>query len=80
MTEALSVLLKYCFNDLKVNRVGALTNLKNEKSISILSKFGFEKEGVLREYVYCNGKFDDQLSLSLLLKQYIVKKKEDRYE
>lgn len=71
MFEALKELIEYCFEKLKVNRIEALTHLQNDRSINILSRYGFKREGILREYVYCRGKFDDQLSFSLLKKEWV---------
>jgi len=72
MSEALKVLIEYCFINLEVNRIDALTHLENIRSINALNKFGFKQEGILREYVYCGGRFDDQLSLSLLNREWIA--------
>ena len=70
MTEALKTLIGFCFDILKVNRIDALTHPENNRSIKLLTKYGFQKEGILREYVCHGGKFDDQLSLSLLKREW----------
>lgn len=73
MTEALKALIDFCFDNLKVNRIEALVHPENSRSIKLLTKYGFREEGILREYVCRGGRFDDQLSLSLLKREWLVK-------
>ena len=55
-SEALEQVLEYGFQDMKLNRIGAVVFLKNEASSQLLRKQGFEKEGILRNYMCQNGK------------------------
>lgn len=61
-SEALKSVLTYSFDELNLNRIGAITFLENIASIGLLQKHGFQKEGVLRSYLFQNGQsFDGQL-------------------
>lgn len=70
MTEAVSFVLNYGFNIMKLNRVEAFAEPNNIASIKTLTKFGFEKEGYCKEHYYENGVFDDSVLLALLRKNY----------
>lgn len=65
-TEAVSKVISYGFNELDLTRIGAVVFLENEGSSDLLTKFGFEKEGVLRNYMYQNGVAYDTNVYSLL--------------
>lgn len=54
-SEAISEVLSYGFEELGLTRVGAIVFKENKASNKLLMKMGFEKEGVLRDYMYQNG-------------------------
>ncbi len=66
MTEALEAVLKYGFTDLKLHRVEALIAAENEPSLRLLLRYGFSKEGTMREDYVVNGKNEDSDCYSLL--------------
>ncbi|MFJ8413624.1 GNAT family N-acetyltransferase [Bacillus paramycoides] len=51
-TEAVSEVISYGFRTLHLKRIGAIVFLENEASSKVLIKLGFEKEGVLKNYMY----------------------------
>lgn len=53
---------------MELTRIGVVVFTENEASIKLLTKIGFQKEGVLREYMYQNGKSHDTYVYSLLQK------------
>ncbi|WP_010676584.1 GNAT family N-acetyltransferase [Bacillus timonensis] len=65
-TEAIQKVVSYGFNELGLARIGAIVFLENEASNDLLSKLGFEKEGILRNYMYQNGASYDTNVYSLL--------------
>ncbi|MFS0672162.1 GNAT family N-acetyltransferase [Ornithinibacillus sp. 179-J 7C1 HS] len=65
-SEALRAVLAYGFESLDIQRVQALIEPPNLASIHLVEKHGFHREGLLRQYEYGNGKFDDLLMYSLL--------------
>lgn len=64
--EAVSKVIQYGFNGLELTRIGAVVFLENEASNTLLTKVGFEKEGVLRNYMYQNGEPHDTYVYSIL--------------
>lgn len=67
-TEALAAILRYGFAHLKVQRIEALIEPPNIPSQKLVEKQGFMREGLLRNYEFTGGKFDD-LYMYALLKQ-----------
>jgi ribosomal-protein-alanine N-acetyltransferase len=54
-TEAVSKVISYGFRELELTRIGAVVFIENMASNKLLTKLGFEKEGILRNYMYQNG-------------------------
>lgn len=69
-SEALAAIIKYGFEEMMLNRIEALIEPENAASIKIIENFSFLQEGLLREYEYGAGKFDDLYMYSLLRKEY----------
>ncbi|MCM3399787.1 GNAT family N-acetyltransferase [Oceanobacillus profundus] len=65
-SEALGAVLAYGFEQLKLQRIQALIEPPNIASIKLAEKQGFVREGLLRNYEYTCGKFDDMYMYSLL--------------
>ena len=65
-TEAVSTVISYGFNNLNLTRIGAVVFLENESSNHLLTKLGFKKEGVLKNYMYQNDVPHDTNVYSLL--------------
>jgi [ribosomal protein S5]-alanine N-acetyltransferase len=49
-----------------LTRIGAVVFIENEASYKLLSKVGFLKEGILREYIYQSGQAHDTFVYSIL--------------
>ena len=59
------VLIKsIAFNHLHLNRLEAYIAMQNERSISMFKKCNFEEEGVLKNYLKIDGKFQDAVLLA----------------
>lgn len=54
-SEAISEVISYGFASLGLTRIGAVVFTQNKASNRLLVKKGFQKEGVLRQYMYQNG-------------------------
>ncbi len=52
MSEVLNTILPFGFDQLHLHRIQAWTHPDNATSAHLLEKFGFKKEGTLREYIY----------------------------
>jgi len=70
MTEAVRALLTYGFREMELNRIRATVVTANVASANLLEKLSFQKEGLLREAQFVNGKFDDLFSYALLGKDW----------
>lgn len=64
--EAISEVIQYGFNELDLTRIGAVVFMENEASIKLLTKAGFEKEGILRGFMYQNGEAYDTYVYSII--------------
>ena len=70
MTEALSAVLRYGFEEMELNRIQAIIDSKNTRSMRLVHRLGFTREGVLRQRSYFNGQFRDDVCFSLLKKEW----------
>jgi [ribosomal protein S5]-alanine N-acetyltransferase len=71
MTEALSAILHFGFQELGLNRIEAVVMPENSASVKLLEKLGFHNEGLLREYENWGNKgFTDLYMLSILQKSW----------
>jgi RimJ/RimL family protein N-acetyltransferase len=66
MGEALAAVLRYAFQDLDLNRVHAHHMVRNPTSRRVLSRLGFEVEGILRQRVRKWGLSEDVVLQALL--------------
>ena len=64
--EAVSEIVSYGFEHMGLTRIGAVVFIENEASNKLLTKFGFQQEGILREYIYQNGQAHDTFVYSIL--------------
>jgi ribosomal-protein-alanine N-acetyltransferase len=71
MTEALSAILNYGFVDLGLHRVEATPLVNNGRSRELLCKLGFRHEGLLRQRVFFEDRYEDQLYLGLLKQEWL---------
>lgn len=68
---AIKMILEHAFNDLQLNRVEVKVLESNTNAISIYKKVGFIQEGVLRQSVYKEGRFQNQVIMSILKEKHI---------
>lgn len=69
-TEIVEKIIEYAFVKMNFHRLEAEVIETNITSIKLIEKFGFRKEGVLREAKYQNGKFIDIYRYGLLKTEY----------
>lgn len=74
-SETLEKIIKYGFDVMELNRIEAFTVPEAFRSINLLKKLGFKKEGTLREYGYWNNCYWDENIYSLLKKDWKENKK-----
>ena len=73
MTEALDLLLQFCFDDLQLHRVEAACLSQNEASRRLLDRAGFEQEGVARKLLQINGEWHDHLLFAMLAESFTAR-------
>ena len=66
MLAALQVAIPYVYGGLQLHRIEAACIPENWKSVRLLEKAGFEREGLLRKYLKINGEWRDHLMFSRL--------------
>lgn len=69
-TEAIRLLLDFCFNRLGLNKVELEVREYNKKAIKCYEKCGFEVEGVFKEDIFIGGKFSDTYRMGILKKDW----------
>ena len=70
MHEALAAVLNYAFTDLNLHRIEADVDPRNAASVRALERFGFQREGYLRERWHVNGEIQDALFYGLLKRDW----------
>lgn len=66
MFAALGMVIEYIFSELRLHRIEAACIPENHRSIRLLEKSGFKREGLLRAYLKINGRWQDHVMFSLL--------------
>lgn len=72
MPEALRAVIGFGFETLGVNRIEAEVMSGNVSSERVLTKLGFQKEGLLRQWMFWNEQHYDMTLFSLLRCEYIL--------
>jgi RimJ/RimL family protein N-acetyltransferase len=65
-TEALKLIVDYGFKVLNPNRIELTVFDFNERSFKCYKKIGFKEEGTLRQKRYKNGRYCDEIVMSIL--------------
>lgn len=66
MYEALTIIIDFAFNELKLHRLEAGVMPSNKASYQLLERCGFIREGLLRKNVHINGQWEDHYIYGLL--------------
>ena len=66
MTDALAGALPFAFEGLRLHRVSAAVLKHNTASRRVLEKVGFTEEGMARQYLRINGKWQDHVLYGML--------------
>jgi len=66
MTKALSGIIRFAFDELKLHRLEAACMPTNQASIRVLERNGFQREGLARRYLKINGVWQDHLVYATL--------------
>lgn len=69
-TEAIDLVLNFVFEELCLNRLQLEVYSYNLRGIKAYEKAGFIKEGVLREAIFINEIYSDEIIMSILKSEY----------
>jgi ribosomal-protein-alanine N-acetyltransferase len=70
MTEALSAIIQYGFDNMGLHRIEVLISHHNRRDRKSVRKLGFKREGVLRDHYFVEGRFSDDVIFSLLKEEW----------
>ena len=68
---AARIVLDHGFRDLNLQRIWLTVLVRNERAIHLYEKIGFRHEGVLRNSIFKQGVFEDQVMMSVLREEYL---------
>lgn len=71
--EALRLLLDYAFNHLNLHSVYLDTFKHNVRIINFYKKAGFKQEGIKRQHIYKDGKYNDLVCMRVLKDEFKTK-------
>ncbi len=75
MREAVSLMLKYAFERLRLHRLEANIQPGNNASIAIVKSLGFVREGFSRRYLKIGGRWCDHERWAIIAEDWKVKQK-----
>lgn len=69
-TDAWMTLMRYAFDELRLNRINGSALAYNKASLRVCEKVGFKVEGTQRKAVYKNGEYVDLILMGCLKSDY----------
>lgn len=73
MTEAVSLVLRFAFKELKLHRIEANVQPENTASIAVLQRCGFTREGFSRKYLKIGGRWRDHERFAIIVEDWKTK-------
>lgn len=71
-SEIESLILRFFFDNMNMNRLQCEVFLENESVWKLHEKFGFNQEGLFRQYIFKDGKYKDVVYLAMLRDDYLT--------
>jgi RimJ/RimL family protein N-acetyltransferase len=75
-TEAVTTALDFAFAGLGLHRIEADVDPRNERSLRLLERLGFRREGHLRERYFMNGERQDAVMMAVLRAEWQARTKD----
>ncbi|MGB7606187.1 MAG: GNAT family protein [Lutisporaceae bacterium] len=69
-TDAMKVLVKFIFEQMNINKIKLFVYSFNERAVKSYEKCGFVREGVLRQEMFRDGKYNDEYVMGILRDEY----------
>lgn len=76
MTEAMALALDHAFRRLKLHRVEANVQPTNRRSIGLVRRVGFAREGYSRRYIRIAGRWRDHVRYAMLAEDWRARRRE----
>lgn len=74
MTEGFALALDFAFRTLKLHRVEANVQPANRRSLALVARLGFVREGYSRRYVKIGGRWRDHIRFAILAEDWSRKR------
>jgi len=74
-TEAVRLIVGHGFDTLNLHRIELSVYESNQGGVRAYEKVGFQREGVLRQYLYREGRYWDALLMSILKAEWDARKR-----
>lgn len=74
MTEGFALALDFAFRELELHRVEANVQPANSRSLALVERLGFVREGYSRRYVKIAGRWRDHLRFAMLAEEWTRKR------
>ena len=68
-SKLMQVMVDYCDNWLNIHRIELEVFAANGNGLGLYEKFGFEKEGVMRDYAFRDGQYVDAVMMARIKKK-----------
>jgi len=72
-TDAMNVLVRFIFEQMNINRIQLFVFSFNPRAIKSYEKVGFQVEGQLRNAIYRNGEYHDEVVMGILKEEYFTR-------
>ncbi len=69
-TDAKMLLLNHAFSTMNLFKINSSVTEFNERSVGALKKQGYVQEGVVRQDIYCEGRYWDRILFGLLRSEF----------
>ncbi|KAH8832524.1 acyl-CoA N-acyltransferase [Flagelloscypha sp. PMI_526] len=69
-SQVITWLLEYAFDNLGYHRMGLHVFSGNMRAVELYRRLGFKEEGRVRETLYCDGKWQDEILMGLLEREW----------
>lgn len=67
-TEAVEYICEYGFKELGLHKVWLDVHAENTRAVKCYKKYGFKQEGLFRENVWYDGKYQDEIRMAIFKK------------
>ncbi|HPX97256.1 MAG TPA: GNAT family protein, partial [Thermotogota bacterium] len=69
-TEAFQILIDFAFTELNMNKLKLFVFSFNKRAMRSYEKNGFKVEGVLRQEIFRDGQYHDEIVMGLLVSEW----------